>query len=51
MTAKDYVDGLTNLEARAELLALLAAIESGSRGALRKVVERIEAKAYGEVCV
>lgn len=48
MTAKAFVDGLTNKEARAELQALLEAIESGSRGALRQVVERIERTAYGE---
>lgn len=31
-----------------ELQALLEAIESGSRGALRQVIERIERTTYGE---
>lgn len=48
MKANDFVEGLTNAEARAALLTLLEAIHLGCPKALAAAVAEIERQAYGE---
>ena len=48
MTAKDYVAGLTNSEARALLTRLLDNIARADADALRQTIADVEIQAFGE---